>query len=227
MDEDVLWEGPARRGRGPRPALSRGLIVGRAVEIADAEGFEALSMQHLARRLGFGTMSLYRHIGGKDELVALMLDAAIGLPLLAGPGPWRTLVRDWAHGIRQVFLRHPWTLPLVPVERVMGPNESAWAEAALSAFAATGLPPPLRLEMVMLVNSYVRGCVAFEIRPARAVSRDTLVRVGRLDEFPLLADALAGSEVDGAARDTGFDFGLERVLDGIEAFLTAEQSNNG
>ena len=77
---DLLWGTRDRPRRGPRPSLSLDRIVAEAISLADAEGLANLSMQHLAERLGCAKMALYRYVPGKSELVALMVDAALGDP---------------------------------------------------------------------------------------------------------------------------------------------------
>jgi AcrR family transcriptional regulator len=77
---DLLWGTPPQPRRGPKPSLSRERIVTEAITLADTEGLPSLSMQHLAERLGCAKMALYRYVPGKAELVALMVDAAIGEP---------------------------------------------------------------------------------------------------------------------------------------------------
>lgn len=73
---ELLWR--ESRDAAPRQGLSVGAIVRAAVEIADADGIEALSMRRVGERLGFTSMSLYRHVPGKAQLVDLMCDAVMG-----------------------------------------------------------------------------------------------------------------------------------------------------
>lgn len=245
---DLLWDGPQKATRGPRPALRLDRIVRQAIAIADAEGLAALSMQRLAKQLGAGTMSLYRHVPGKDELVALMLDTAVGEPPRLPADDWRTALEQWARRDRDVFLRHPWALSIAAGARIMGPNEAAWAEAALRALAPTGLAPDVGLGVVMAVNSYVRGAVALEVDPdaghrdgaappTPSFGPDALARFAREGRFPILLAALTsgpdggpepghdGGPAAGAQADVRdelaalFDFGLQRLLDGIEEFV--------
>src|SRR3984957_4776793 len=77
---DLLWGTRDRPRRGPRPSLSLDRIVAAAISLADEEGLANLSMQRLAERLGCAKMALYRYVPGKSELVALMVDAALGDP---------------------------------------------------------------------------------------------------------------------------------------------------
>src|SRR5262245_42452250 len=89
-----LWD--LRDEKKPRVALSRSAIVRAAIEVADAEGLEAISMQRIAGELGFTKMSLYRHVANKDELIGLMVDNAVGDPpdVSAIPGDWRARLEE-------------------------------------------------------------------------------------------------------------------------------------
>ena len=96
----AAWGVRERPHKGPKPALSLARIVAAAVQVADAEGLDAVSMGRVAAELGAAPMSLYRHVAGKEELLTLMVDAAWGAPpdrpqpggaggpgWPAGPGP--------------------------------------------------------------------------------------------------------------------------------------------
>jgi AcrR family transcriptional regulator len=222
--EALLWGAVSAPRRGPKPRLNRGRIVRAGIEIADADGLDALSMQRVAGRLGAATMSLYRHVPGKAELVTLMLDAAIGEPpRLPGDSGWRTALADWARGNRDVFVTHPWTLPLVTGTRTMGPNELAWTEAALRVVAGTGLRTPALLDVLLLLNGYVRGAaVGLEGGPA-VPGPETLLRFGLQERYPVLAGVLAqaSAEESPVSQDARFEFGLARVLDGIGGYVRA------
>ncbi|MCW2554348.1 MAG: transcriptional regulator, partial [Mycobacterium sp.] len=83
----LLWQEstPPRRSSG----LSRDRIVAAAIDLADSDGLGTLSMARLAERLGCGTMSLYRHVANKDELLVFMLSAAADRPPpVADPTNW-------------------------------------------------------------------------------------------------------------------------------------------
>ena len=223
--EELLWSVPGTARRGPRPALSRDGIVRAGIQIADRDGLGALSMQRVAAGLGAATMSLYRHVPGKNELISLMLDAAIGEPpALAEDAGWRAAVAEWARGTRDIFVRHPWTLPLATSARTMGPNELAWTEAALRVLTATGLPGPTLLDVLLLVNGYVRGAAADFTGGPRVPGRDSLLRFGRLDRYPVFATVFLEASASGtpASETARFEFGLARVLDGVELFVQAQ-----
>jgi AcrR family transcriptional regulator len=223
----LLWAGGHAR-RESRPALSLERIVREAVAVADGEGLSALSMQRLARQLGAGTMSLYRHVPGKQDLVSLMLDAAIGEPPRLSPGDWRAALRTWAIASLDVFRHHPWTLEVVVTSRMMGPNEVAWSEVAARAMSEAGLPAAAVLNAVLTVNSYVRGVAQVEVDPSQGGAESGSYRGPSLpievfrslarDRYPTLTDLLAAE----SSTEGLFEFGLERILDGLEALVNRE-----
>ena len=83
-------------------------------------------MARIAARLGYTTMSLYRYVGSKDELLALLLDAVTEDALRDAPPvvetDWRTALRTWAEQQLAVLLAHPWILSLRMPGPPMGPN---------------------------------------------------------------------------------------------------------
>lgn len=248
----LLWGDRERPPRGRPPKLSLERIVTAAVAVADAEGLQALSMQRLATELGAATMSLYRYVSGKDELIALMLDTVIGPPGdVAAAGTWRAGLLLWARQNLEIFRRHPWTLPLVTTRRIMGPNETAHLEAALGAISGLGLSASEMLDIVLLVNGFVRGTAQHSVprgpgddpvapddasTPAgRAPGPETLDtaaldRLGLRDRYPTLARVMASVEDE---RDpahpvaAGFDFGLRCILDGIDLRLLRGGADHG
>ncbi|MGE2832479.1 TetR/AcrR family transcriptional regulator [Mycobacterium sp. SMC-4] len=219
---EALWRNPdsGTRTRG----LSRQRIVEAAVEIADSDGLAALSMARLAERLGCGTMSLYRHVANKDELVTFMVSAAPGPP----PDPaesaqWRHNLTDWAHGLWDVYHRHPWILEAAagpPVD----PGQLAWLDAGLATMGPTSLSEHDKLAAVMAILHFVRGSAALDL--AAGAQHDAFDHPALLREFvdadrhPALAAALRAGVFDGA-DDRGADFrsGLRLILDGIATRL--------
>jgi AcrR family transcriptional regulator len=210
---DLLWTGLDAE-MAPRRPLSRARIVATAVAVADAEGLDAVSMPRLARELATAPMSLYRHVPHKDALVDLMLDAAIGPPPAVAEGTWRERLAMWARANLDVFRRHPWTLPLVTAARRMGPQECAWGECALQVTAGAGLAPADCGRVLQLVNGYVRGA-AVPVAD-RAPDPAVIERSGRADELPRMLALLAAPPPGPGDTDAGFEFGLARVLDGVE-----------
>lgn len=229
---ELLWGTGRQPRRGPKPSLSTEAIVGAAIELADAEGMGAVSMQRVAERLGYTKMSLYRYIPGKAELAALMLEAAMGAPpdLAAARShstevPWRAGLRAWAEEIFRRYLAHPWTLELSAGVRPMGPHELGWLEAALGAMAAIPLTGPERLDTVVVLNGHVRS-LAQQTRigdadgmEERLVRQLAEVMAVAGDRYPEVTAAMGEQAIGGSARDDALNFGIDRILDGLETLI--------
>lgn len=215
----ILWQeqAPAGRDRG----LNRQRIVAAAVELADADGLAALSMARLAERLGCGTMSLYRHVATKDELVVFMLSTAPGPPPSVDPANWRAALRDWANGLWDVYHRHPWILQAAAAGSPADPGQLAWLDAGLAAMADTALAERDKLAAVMAILHFVRGAAALDVEAGRGDGVDfpaLLRRVVTADRFPALAAAIAAGVFDhDDDRHDDFSSGLAQILDGIAA----------
>lgn len=223
-------------GRGPRPALSLGRIVEAAVGVASADGIDAVAMTRVAAELGVGTMSLYRHVEGKDQLLALMADSAFDPPP-APPGPrerWRSSLSRWARQHLAVLRRHPWVLRIPISGPPILPNQVRWFEHGLSCLAATGLSEGDRLGVLQLVSGFVRNEATMEADLARAAARQGatgggMASYGQLlgalvdpHRFPSIARLLEARVFEGPdVPDASFEFGLERVLDGVAALVAA------
>jgi len=205
-----FWARPEPGSR--RPRFSRQQIARLAIEIADAEGFEAVSMRRIATELGAGTMSLYHYVATKDELIALMDDALMAEALVPRgelPGDWRDAVAVLARHTRAALLRHPWAL-LALQESQFGPNAMAHFEQSLAAVAGTGLDRHEKFDLLALVDAYVFGTVLHATeakkRAAIAAERPELVRAAieyglaqlRSGELPHLAALFGG--VDAATE---------------------------
>lgn len=227
---ELLW-GPLKPpARGPKPGLSLEGIVGAAIQLADEEGLEALSMRRVAERLGFTTMSLYRYVPGKDELIDVMLDTALGGPPAPEVGAdWRSALARWARANRELYRRHGWLLEVTLRRPPLGPNQLRWLDAALQAIAELGLEPELLLDVVVLVEQYVQGAARIEVGLAAAARRhgitdgdwgplyaQVFARVVADERFPALSRAITAGAFGHDGRDS-FEFGLQRVLDGIAA----------
>lgn len=220
---EILWHqaGTGRRTRG----LSRDRIVAEAVKLADADGLDALSMGRLAERLGCGTMSLYRHVANKDELVTFMLSTAPGPPPSLDSGNWRAALKDWAAGLWDVYHHHPWVLRAAAAGPPADPGQLAWLDAGLAALAETGLAERDKLAAVMAVLHFVRGAAALDIEAADVDGYDFSGLLRRLIDparFPAVTAALDGGVFDtGDDRRTDFSSGLTLLLDGIAARIDA------
>ena len=153
---DLLWGRRERGKRGPRPGLSAEAIVDAAVRVADAEGLEAISMARVAAELGFTTMSLYRYVASKDELLQLMFNAsALGAESLVIEGDdWRSRLRAWAVIQRDMLDLHPWITEMPMPAPPVAPNSLHFVERGLQAMDGTGLADVEKIRIIGLIASY-------------------------------------------------------------------------
>ncbi|MBP2473753.1 AcrR family transcriptional regulator [Crossiella equi] len=239
----LLWGRTSTPSRGPRPKMSVPGIVEAAVRLADAEGLDALSMQKLAAELGYTTMSLYRYVPGKESLVDLMLDHAVGQPPedIALAPDWRTGVERWARAIWAVDHRHPWLLRVQVDRPPVGPNQLAWMEAGLRVLAGSGLAGYERLSVLTFVYAAVQGLARVSVDQRPRAERDgpvanaygkVLGRYVDAERYPELVGILSGGVFDVPPETPDADdvlpdleFGLAHLLSGVESYVQARQAS--
>jgi AcrR family transcriptional regulator len=225
----LLWGGVAPRSRGPRPAHSLDAIADAAIALADAEGLAAVTMQRLAERLGFTKMALYRYVPGRAELVAVMVERALGPPPAPAEMEWRGQLRDWALAIFAAFRRHPWCGAATTGGRPIGPVEAGWMEAGLVILRGLPLAPAERLDVLAVVTGHTRALAqqagADNGGSEVALSRALLsARDAAAAPLPELYAALAGAAQSGG-QDQALTFGLELIFDGLDHLLAARKSS--
>ncbi|MFE3292301.1 TetR/AcrR family transcriptional regulator [Rhodococcus sp. NPDC059234] len=226
----LAWGLAEPGSRGPRRGLSIEQILDAAIELADEEGASALSMARLAKQLGFTTMSLYRYVKSKDELIQLVTDRVVGPAPHIEPGsPWRDALAHWATAEYEALLRHRWWLQLPITAVPTGPNNMAWLDAGLGALAATTLPPALKFTVVVNTSLYVIGRARFAADIASTPSTEEVAYGALLPQlldparFPHLTGAVAAGAFDTDPDiewdDADFTFALDLLLDGIEKLI--------
>ncbi|QAY78845.1 TetR/AcrR family transcriptional regulator [Sphingosinicella sp. BN140058] len=222
---DLLWAADRGRKRGPKPRLTREAVVAAAIDVADREGLEAVTMQRLARALNSKPMTLYRHVPSKEALTELMWDAALGAAPLLPDDDWRQALKGWAAASFESLERHPWMIELVGSIRSVGPGWTAWLEAGLAGMRALKLGTGEKLAVLTLIDGHLRSAarLRFGIKASPEWAADfghMVQRVSADASFPMLA-ALArnanGPDEDMSLGDM-FTFGLDRILDGVGAF---------
>lgn len=225
----LAWGVAANPQRGPKREMSVEKIVDAAIELADAEGLSAVSMSAVASRLGFTPMSLYRYVTAKDELTLLMQETALGAPpdhVNAAP-TWRERLFEYHAALLSAYLEHPWVIELPLVTLTVTPNSAAWMDAGIAALDDTPLDDDGRLAAALLVSGHARmaASVAAEARRgadfggAAESGSSILDELVTADAFPALRRALNAGVL---ASDTDpFDYGLERILDGVGAHIAA------
>jgi AcrR family transcriptional regulator len=231
---ELLWDDRSPPTRGPKPALSAQDIVQAAMQIADEEGIAAVTMNAVSSRLGFTTMAIYRYFPNKEALLDAVVDAGLGSP----PRPtepredWRGEVAQWMRAKRAMLCARPWLAELPFVAAPHGPNWLLWLEAVTEPLSRTGLSAADLGEMISIIDGYTRGASDTAISLARARARGTSsaewaaavgADLGRAigdPRFPKFA-AILTAPSNGRPRnmDESFDFGVQRVLDGIELYV--------
>lgn len=247
----LLWDAQVRPTRGPKPTMDRDDVVQAAIGVADADGLSALTMHAVASTLGFTTMALYRYFPSKEALIDACVDAAMGTPP-APPLPrtgWRRDVKHWAYAKRIMLCARPWLAELPFVAAPHGPNWLSWHEALLQCFSGLGLTPEDLMDLLSVVHGYVQGSADTAISLARSRARgipdeDWAAAVGADlgraigdPRYPVLSAILtsasgglaAGGSLPARAgkprtMDESFDWGLERVLDGIAQHVESQRA---
>lgn len=215
--------------------LSRERIVRVAIGIADAEGVAQLTMRRIATELGVATMSLYRHVGGKDDLLVQMMDTVLGEePLPATPPDgWRASLEFSSRLQWKGFRRHPWLAPALSLTRPqLVPNGMRHTEWALRALEGLGLTQQQKIHVHIALFSHVRG-LALSLESEAQAEQDSgmtsdqwmetrqeeFFAVMRGGDFPMMLQVF-NDDLD-MDLDELFEFGLGRFLDGLERYLSA------
>jgi AcrR family transcriptional regulator len=224
---------PPRVGRRAKPALSRERIVNAAIELADADGIEAVSMRRIASKLGSGANSLYWYIDKKQDLLELMYDACIGEIELARPhGTWRSKLYRVAVQTRVMFQRHPW-IGVIGNQPGIGPKTQKYAEFAGSTLRGRGVTVEALTAILAALNNYILGFTQRENAWQQTKRRSGLSdeewgnAMNRyLEQAVTPHDAALARQVSARldlTSDENFEFGLNCLLDGIDRYLSSQR----
>jgi AcrR family transcriptional regulator len=222
---DLLWALERGVKRGRRPSLSRETLVRVAIELADTEGIAAVTMQRLAALVDSKAMSLYRYVPTKEVLLDLMWDAAFAGPPRLGSGDWRSELTGWAVANFKRLEQHAWLIELVGAARSVGPRWTSWLDVGLEAMAALPLNASEKLAVLMVIDGHLRSTarLRFGVKADPQWASDfgrMLLLTATDDTYPTLGAMVRRGEfgVPGMSMEQMFDFGLDRILDGIEAY---------
>ncbi|WP_025692751.1 TetR/AcrR family transcriptional regulator [Paenibacillus zanthoxyli] len=229
--------------RGPKRELSIALIVETAISIADKEGLSGVSMNRVASELGFTAMSLYRYIPSKRDLLLLMQDAVCGIPIPPEnkTGDWRDSMREYVRATIQVFRDHPWFGDLPVSGLPLMPNNLRVVDWALRPMRDFPLNDYEKMSIVLLLSSYARSSGLIQRDMDRAIQAgarpdefngldytEALKGLIREDKFPdlhpvIMSGAYTGENEEENTVGNDFEFGLERILDGIACYLDSRK----
>jgi AcrR family transcriptional regulator len=232
---DTVWTRDEEQSSGPQP-LSREAIVAAAIEIADADGLEAVSIRRLATKLDARPMSLYSHIRRKGDLIDLMVDEVMGGAIIPGGPPtddWREALREIAQRTRESTRAHPWMIAAAFHRPFLGPNALRHIDQSLAAVSELPLSPERKRAVLLAVDTYTLGFVRWEVmspkspggppcagRPEAGPSAEEideyLAAQTASGDYPHLAEYV-GKKMSLGVKADKFEIGLEWLLTGIEA----------
>ena len=210
--------------RGPKREMSIERIVEAAMEIADADGITAVSMGGVAARLGFTTMSLYRYVTAKDDLLVLMNEEGIGLPPDHDviDDDWRTGLQRWLTALKNTYEAHPWLVDIPITGIPVTPNNLAWLDWGLRILQVTSLTQSQAVAIVLLLSgmsrweaTITRASAGSEQAGEQLVLRDLVTET----RYPGLFAAVIGGAFDPADETDPFVFSTARVLDGVADYV--------
>jgi AcrR family transcriptional regulator len=214
---------PQVKTRRPRNSLSRDQVVRAALQLADRDGLEALSMPNLARALGCGVMTLYGYVNSKDDLLDAI--AQHGLADLRLPRPLPTtslaILLAWGRALRITLLQHPSLATIFLSHAVIGPGIFRGIEALLTGLKHADMDPPKALRAIYAVVIYTTGFVAWELPRTHQQSEAEYAASWRREfaslppeAFPLTATVLA--ELPKLASADHFEYGLVALANGFD-----------
>ncbi|WP_067827004.1 TetR/AcrR family transcriptional regulator [Nocardia inohanensis] len=236
-----LWRVNTGSGLGRRAELDVDRVVATAVELADRAGLTGATLPKIAAALGVTPMSLYRHVGSKDELVGLMADAAFGPAPDPVEQPWRDALTAWTAAQRAVYEQHPWLAQLPISGPPRGPHAIAWMDAGLRALRPTGLDWAAKIGVITVVGGYVRQAYvmnrqlaeswdAAEVDEAQALRNYVgdltgLVDSARFPDIAALFDSGLFESIPAQpeSAEGDFTFGLNLILEGVAAEVQRAQ----
>lgn len=226
----LMWSSPPTPSRGPRPVLSLESIVEAALSIADREGLAALTMARVAHELDVTTMATYRYVPSKEELIDLMIDAAFADPPAARIGDWRRDLDSWARAELAMLQARPWMIETVLKRVAIGPNWTAWLDAAFAALASTPLRTSEKFAAIVLVDGHVRTASQIAVGATGEWQENfsrVLASAATDPRYRALGRALQAATQEPQRDDTEimseqFEFGLQRILDGIQSLMDSQ-----
>ncbi|MFJ9371286.1 TetR/AcrR family transcriptional regulator [Nocardia sp. NPDC101769] len=222
-----IW---ARETPRRRPAVTRDDIVTAAMELANEQGLDAVSMRRVASRLGIGPMALYTHIDSKDDLLDLLADALAGEIVLDDDeltSDWRESITRVARRERAMIKQHPWAIQLWGKRRTIGPKALLHIEQSLKALDGLNISPAEAMQIVKAVDQYTSGFVLREVltyseeaiglgTPTGAYLRDTATSAGHQRLMKLLQH----NPSQLPSNDESFEQGLRWLLEGVARDIT-------
>ena len=219
-------------GKASRGPLTRDKVLEAAIELADAEGIDALSMRRLGQALGVEAMSLYHHVANKEAILDGIVDLVVGqFRLPDARGPWKSEIRQTAISAHDILVRHPWAASLMLTPTRMSTARLQYMEGILSTLRNGGFSPEGAHHGYHALDSHISGFtlwqVHFQIEPGQM---EELVAAffaqAKAGEYRYLMEHAEVHQRDADPEDEGeFAFGLDLILDGLERLLDSNHQH--
>jgi AcrR family transcriptional regulator len=210
--------------RQQRRPLSRERLLETAVELADNNGIESLSMRKLGDAVGVEAMSLYNHVANKEDLLDGMVDIVFSeIDLPADGSVWKSAMRRRAVSAREVLARHRWAISLVESRGTPGPATLRHHDAALGSLRAAGFSIEMAGHAYALLDSYILGFALQEAShpfgkgDEKVKLATDFLRAVPAGEYPHITEFLVQRYLQ-ADYDYGdeFEFGLDLILECLD-----------
>lgn len=235
---EQVWGVRGSPTKGPKRTVSLEQIVEAGVRLALRDGVDAVSMSRVAKEVGMSAMALYRYVASKNELLALMVDQAMGVMPDADVGRgWRAGLERWSNLELAKYREHGWALRLPIMGPPITPNQLDWMEQGLRCLRDTGLEAYEKLSVILMITNYTRGwaTVSSDIDAAQAAGDvttltvmanygDIITKVADPAKYAELHQVVAAGVFEGGLAeedepDFDYHFGLNRLLDGLELLI--------
>ncbi|MFI7470315.1 TetR/AcrR family transcriptional regulator [Nonomuraea sp. NPDC049646] len=242
-DDPAVPAGSMPAGRAAEAALDQDRVVRAAIALADREGVAAVSMRRIATVLGVGVMSLYRYVPSREELNDLMVDAVFAARPLPEPGPdgWRARLELSARQEWELYRRHPWVSHLVAVTTrpPVAPALMAYTDWRMRALDGHGLDFATLVQVAIMIGTYVQSAavpLAHEAQAARTsrhsrrewarARKEAFARSIGAARLPMVSE-FGDEAFEASEPENIFEFGIHRLLDGIELLLREDRGYPG
>lgn len=208
-----------------RSPLDRERILRAAIDLADKEGIEALSMRRLGQMLGVEAMSLYNHVANKEEVLTGIVDIIVGdIDTGVSGASWKEAMRRRAKSMRTVFASHPWALGLLESRKSPGPAALRYCDAVLGVLCRAGFSAVMAVRTFSILDSYAYGyCIQEKSLPSRSAAEaveatEQLLQQIPENEYPHLVEIAAAFMQSGFDFPREFELGLDLLLDALETW---------
>jgi AcrR family transcriptional regulator len=208
-----------------RVPLSKERVIQAAVALADASGFESMSMRKLAEDLGAAPMALYRHVANKEDLLDGMVDIVFSeVDFPSRSADWKSAMRERGISVREALRRHPWAIGRMESRMSPGPASAQHHNSTMGCLREAGFQFRSAVHAYSLLDSYTYGFALQEKSSPFETPEESAdmakITVGSMGaDYPYLAEVVVELAKSGYDYAEEFEFGLNLILDGLERVL--------